>query len=182
MLRHTITLLKPPRDVRIASATTQTDLPQPSEPDSDFAEHGDAAPEHEHRETPQAAADMIRLEQLFAALHDAVTELEERRQQSLEEMQFASVELAVAVASQVTHAALDRNQFGVEQLIRQIVSRLPAGEPISIALHADDLALLQQRASECATAPPLPSSLKLESDSRLSRGSCRAVGPDWNVV
>ena len=130
-------------------------------------------------ETPQTLA---AIERLQTSLHEAVTELETRRQRSLGEMQAAAVELAVAVASHIVHEKIVANDFAVEDLVRHAVERLQHHAPLTVRLHPNDLALFERRIADQTPPWQAAGQVRLIADAALRRGDCRADAGDFGVL
>lgn len=133
---------------------------------------------------PQPAPpDPEEMRQLLAHLGELVQEHEQRRQESLGELQQLAVELAVAVASRVVHQAIDENQFGVRKLVDGLLDRLGLAEPVAIGLHPRDLELLEEH---LVREPPPPEwdarLLKFVPDPGLARGSGRATSARGEIL
>jgi len=120
---------------------------------------------------------------LLANLGELVQEHEQRRRDSLGELQQLAVELAIAVASQVVHQAIAEDQFGVRKLVDGLLDRLGLAEPITIALHPQDLELLEDH---LVREPPPPEwdarLLTFVPDPRLVRGSGRATSARGEIL
>jgi hypothetical protein len=123
---------------------------------------------------PPPAAPAIDFPQLIGNLEDLIRDHEEKRKQSLSELQLLAVELAIAAASQVVHQAIEADQFGVRGLVDGLIDKLGLADPIRVALHPADLKLLQ---AQLAETPPAwsPGLLTFTADPGLARGSCRGV-------
>jgi len=121
------------------------------------------------------------LRPLLESLISTMTEMEERRRQSLSELQHIAVELAVAVASQLVSHAIDREQFAVEELVTAMVQKTGLTQPVTVALHPADLKLLEKRLTT------MPQSWNRERvtllpDHGVARGGCRAELPDGQML
>ncbi|WP_437194004.1 FliH/SctL family protein [Planctomicrobium sp. SH527] len=121
------------------------------------------------------------LRPLLNAIADSVAEVEERRKQSLGELQHVAIELAIAVASQLVYESLSREQFGVEKLVSQIVERMGVNGPITVSLNPADLALLQRRMTKLSVSWN-SAQVELKGEPALAPGSCRAESPDGRML
>jgi|GEM_PF-1936850 len=130
---------------------------------------------------PSKPASEPDLRPLLAALGHSIQEMEQRRQQSLGELQHLAVELSVAIASQLVFQAIDRGEFGVEELVSQALHRFSLSDPVTIAMHPDDLALLQNRMSSPEARWP-ESQVILQGDHAVARGGCRAESADGKML
>lgn len=84
-------------------------------------------------------------EQLLQGIADSLYEVQQRRESQLQEMQAAAVELAVAAASYLVHAAIDADRYGLQEHLDRIVSQMALDAPVTIALHPDDQELLSRQ-------------------------------------
>ena len=89
--------------------------------------------EEEHRATRerQLIEQNKALQETLNALQDTLEEHEQRRQDSLLELQQIAVELAVMAASHVIHAELDRETLGVENMVGNIIDQIGVCKPQS---------------------------------------------------
>ena len=181
MHQRIIQLSGPPIDVALA-ASAVAEAP----PEVDATNGTTGAGPHETLSSPTAASPDVDLgtdvSELLAALISAVEELDQQRRQALSEMQQAAIELALAVAAQIVHAAVDRDEFGVERLVEEAIARMPAGGPIHVALHPDDRNLLTARIEESKNGSPFGERVALEARSDMPRGCCRASSPDAEIL
>jgi flagellar biosynthesis/type III secretory pathway protein FliH len=118
--------------------------------------------------------------QILAALHEsfqdvcmAIDQLEQRRRNSLREMQELAIELAVSVAERVTRERIVEGKHAIEKLVAEMVEQFQPDLPLAVKLHPDDLRLLQERLETADGVSTRTTQLTLEPDSTLARGSCR---------
>lgn len=122
---------------------------------------------------------------LLETLIENVRDLEARRQNSLEELQEAAIELAMAAASRIVRRAIDANELGCEEIVKEVLGRLAAPGTVRLALHPADLQLLQS--SPAVTRDWSAQGIELHSEPGLTRGSCRAtsgartITSDWRT-
>ncbi len=121
------------------------------------------------------------LRPLLNNIASAVAEVEQRRQQSLEELQQVAIELSIAVASQLVFEALDRDQLGVENLVKNAISSLGLDQSCVIFLNPVDLDLLKKRLAKTPSEWNT-TKIQLMADPGLARGGCRAESPDGRMV
>ena len=119
---------------------------------------------------------------LLNTLIAAVRELDERRRESLNELQQAAIELSMTIASQLVHRVIDAGQFGVRELVENALQRLPVSGPVQVSLHPSDLQQLQPHLA--AHAPHILSGreVRFRPDPTLERGSCRADLPEEGIL
>ena len=119
--------------------------------------------------------------ELMSAVHEAVTDLETRRKQNLTELQEVAVELAMLAATKVVGAAIDRDAFGVDQLVADVLGQVASTGPIKVGLHPVDLKLLKAKRAEGVLETP-GGVIEFFEDPALKRGCCRAVSGSRAVV
>lgn len=122
-------------------------------------------------------------QQLLSAAVDAIHSAEERREQTLLEMQQISLELAVAAASHLVHEAIQRDQFGIEELIRSTIRQVDEGFPLTVTLNPEDQALLNRRLDSIENKQDLEA-LSIQVDASLPRGTCQvrtSDGRSWRT-
>ena len=115
------------------------------------------------------------------ALQFTVEEYEQRRQQSLSELQQIAVELAVMAASRVVHSELQRESLGVEEFVADTISRMALLENAKVRLHPDDLQSLKTRLIG-KTTPWNEELITLVSDRAIERGGVRLETESGRVV
>lgn len=165
MLRGSVKLGRPLRSVRLSGSEPQSApaAPEPAPP-----------PAPEPPPEPPVAP-------LLESIHEAVEEFEARRKQSLEELQLLAVELAVAAASNLVAQAIDRDEYGVEQLVQEAIGRLGMEQPITISLHPEDIQLLDRRTAGESVAWR-EGRITLRPDAGIQRGDCRAETGDGRIL
>jgi len=151
---------------RTAAAISPEPTPEPEPP---------APPQPAVREDPQILG-------LLESIQQTVAALEERRRESLVELQQAVVELSVAIASQLTYQAIEAGEFAVEKMVADAVSRLPVAEHVTLRLHPDDLKLYQERLKSIPAESLDARSLNLQADPQVSRGGCLAELPEQGIL
>jgi len=116
--------------------------------------------------------EITRLQQLLADTTEALQDLQAQHRQSLGEMQEVAVELAVAAASWLTGAAIDRNVFAVDDLILKSLEHLELNQSVRVRLNPADHALLQKLLKDPDSHSHLRD-VSYEPDASISRGSVR---------
>lgn len=116
--------------------------------------------------------DLADLRNLLEQAVASVEELQEQQRQSLQELQEVAVELAVAAASALTGAAIDRGQFAVDDLILQALDQMQMTDPVRVRMNSQDYELLQALMKEPEASEELQRLTVIQDDS-LNRGSCR---------
>ena len=115
-------------------------------------------------------------------LGEVATDLQQQQSQRLEEMQQVAVELAVAIALRLVHERIEAGDYAVETLIRQAVETLKTTQQVTIYLHPQDLALLENRLAKAHPPAADLVKLRLVGDPLLGRGDCRAEAGDTGVL
>jgi len=171
MHRQTITWNSIPREIRLRGCTSEAPPPpvvhSPAEPVAASFPDQSGQPV---RAAPPPPPD---IRPLLESLGEQLAILNQRRQQSLLEMQQVALELSVAVASQLVFQAIDREQFQVEELVRQAVQSLRLEAIPTVHLHPKDLELLQKRIVQQPLPGWTPDEVQLHGDPGIARGGCR---------
>ncbi len=113
-------------------------------------------------------------------LIEVVGEFEQRRQQSLEELQQLSVEIAFVAAERIIRDSVDRGDFSIEKIIRETVERAAPASVLSVALNPADLQLLEL-ARDAHPPPAEIASLNFVSDPGITPGSCRVACEGFDI-
>lgn len=122
------------------------------------------------------------VEGLLESIAEAIHELEDRRQRSLDELQQLAVELGVAVASKLVYQSLQADEFAVEKLVEGLLAQLPMQRPIVVRLHPEDLALLHRRLKGKTAPWSDRGEVSLVAEPSLSRGDCRADAEEFGIL
>ncbi|MEZ6130567.1 MAG: FliH/SctL family protein [Planctomycetaceae bacterium] len=161
MHRQRIRFARPPRSIQLRAAiiSTPNGIQRQVQPvDTEQV----ARQQKLHQENEQVS-------RLLDDLRQVVEELEQRRSQSLHELQQIAVELAVMAASHVVYAELERDGLGVENLVAQAIAELPLNSVASVRLNPQDLALLNARTAK-ESVPWNRTQIQLVADGSISRG------------
>lgn len=137
------------------------------------------AHEQQIRELQQ---DLDCLKPTLARMGDTCGQLAQQQQQRIGEMRDLAIELSVAIASQILHVSLEAGNFGVEQLVKQVVDHLGDAGTVEIFLHPEDLKLLHFRLGDELDAFVRQQGVSLQTDSTLSRGDCRGEAGDCKAL
>lgn len=122
------------------------------------------------------------IEEVFASIQESIQELEQRRNQSLKELQDLSIELAAAIASHVLQAKIEANEVQVAPIIATMIERFQKDEQLTITLNPVDLQLLECQASGQPPAWLKMDRVELVSDPTVARASCRIEGESFDLV
>lgn len=163
--RQQITFRRAPVSVRLQSSFGRPAVevaPVKAEPEIDSVAV-------QQKQLQQLQAENQLIQQLVEDLQRAVEELEQRRSQSLSELQQIAVELAVIAASHVVYAELERDGLGVEEFVSRAIAELPLNTSASIRLNPQDLNILQPRLAS-GSLPWNTNQINLLPDASISRG------------
>lgn len=125
----------------------------------------------------QAQAERMQIQHVLAELGQASRQMQVATKKATEQIRAAAIDLSLAVASRFLMEQVQRGTFPFERVIDQALEQLAPRLTASVALHPEDLALLQARLPEerlsCHAAE-----LRWIADPTLPRGSCRMETPD----
>lgn len=172
MHRQEIHWPQPATDIRLRGRTTEAPAPPPRLVPEPVAA---SFPDQSGNPVKVAATPVPDLRPLLEAIGAQLDEINERRQQSLLEMQQVALDLAIAVASQLVFQTITRDQHGVEELVRQAVHSMGIESRPIVALHPRDLELLHKRLGQEPDIWDLEH-VQLLGDPGISRGGCRVEG------
>lgn len=172
MHQQTIRLSRPLADVRVRAKSHGSERPA----DNVISEQ-DAQSAKEQLQRMQTQ----RLQQTLDAIQEAVQESEQRRQQSLNELQKIAVELALMAAEHVVFRELQHDSLGVEQLIMAAIARIGLPCAATLQLHPEDLALLRNQLGSRAV-PWNEQLLTLTADAGVERGGVRLESAAGRIV
>lgn len=116
--------------------------------------------------------DLADLRNMLEQVVVSVEELQEQQRHSLQELQEVAVELAIAAASALTGAAIDRGQFAIDDLILQALDQMQMTDPVRVRMNPQDYELLQVLMKEPGASEELQR-ITVNQDDSLNRGSCR---------
>lgn len=122
------------------------------------------------------------VEQVLEQLRKAANQLASGYEAMSEELRQAAIELAIAVAGHVAFEKLQAGEFPIEEMVRQALAHLPAAPSFTVYLHPDDLALLRKRLADRPLLPARETQVRIEADSSLRRGGCRAEAGEIHVL
>lgn len=121
------------------------------------------------------------LQETLSSLQYTLEEYENRRQDSLQELQQIAVELAVMAASHVVHSELDRDALGVESLVSSIIGKVGILKSAVVRLHPADLKSLQTALKD-KTPAWNEQLISLSADANVSRGAARLETESGRIV
>ena len=182
MFTLTLTLDTPLTSVRIASqqprAAAHSDVPQ-SETQNGHRKAGSSDPRVE-----SAAYSFDTVYALLEAINEAICSVEERRQQSLQELRKLAIELSVVVASKLMYQSIELSQFPIGHLVDEALSHLSPVDPqsVTVKLHPEDIALLRKRLEQEQNLTNKLNEMNMQADSSLNRGVCEATIGDAGVM
>lgn len=168
MYRQTISWPAPAAAIRLRTGGTCTEITVEPDPDSG-------------QDSPPGPAVSEELLALLESIRDAVRDCEQRRQQSLGELQQVAIELAVAASSHLVFEAIEQEQFGVQRLVEQAVDQLGLQAPFEVRLHPQDVELLDRQLAG-QPAPWMDRQVAIHADASMPRGGCRVESAEGRIV
>jgi hypothetical protein len=120
------------------------------------------------------------VESLLSTIMNVLGEIDRRREHNLREMQEACVELSVAIAARLAWTEIDRRGLGVDKLVAAVIERMRGRQPLVLYLHPLDLELWQRQTA--GNRRGWEDAVRIEGDSRVPRGDCRAVCDEFHLV
>ena len=151
-----------PQQVRIQSAAEQATESEQQEQQPGFTEE--------------------QIQQMFSGLAMAISELENKQRQSINELQQVAIELAVTAASGLTGAIIECGQFRIDQLVAESLAQLQTTGPVTLHLHPQDLELFHELNNKHTETATDLSQVQLAGDPELKRGSCTATSGGVSLV
>ena len=130
---------------------------------------------------PQADEGGQLVVELLESIKQRLDDLEQRRAQSLHEMQQLAMELAVAMTGHLIQARIEEGDTGLEHLAQQAIERLLPHGPVKVALHPSDLQLLAERHAELVAELQAEGHSTFVADKSVPRGGCRADAGEVGV-
>lgn len=131
-------------------------------------------------EVERTRASREALDGVLQSLKQVVAELQQEPEALKLELQDAVIQLASLIASKLVHDRIDASEFPIEEFVRQIVDKLGTGDPVTVRINPQDLALLQERLGDEPLITDGPD-IAWEADDTLSRGNCHATTGDMTV-
>lgn len=113
-------------------------------------------------------------------LHNFISEHEARRRQSMNELQQLAIEIGFAVAEKLVRGKIERDEFPIEEMIREVVSRAEPNASLDLYLNPLDLELITE--AQSLREDPNAKSIQFRADPTLGRGSCRANCGTYDIV
>ena len=120
---------------------------------------------------PPPAPPPVDVSELLEAFEGAVARIERDVRAALIELEREAVELAVAAAGAIVRRKVERGEHDLFAVLSELLDRYRAqlgGAPLTLRLHPDDAAQIQERALAGAGRPP---ALTLAPDPGLERGT-----------
>lgn len=104
-----------------------------------------------------------------------VAAAEQERQELLRLAQRQIIQLALAIASKVLQRELAENPQAVLPIAQAALAPVVDQAVVTVRVHPEDLAALEEGRAELAKAMKHPDSLRLATDATLNRGDCVVV-------
>ena len=127
------------------------------------------------QERANLARGLIQLQQVTRCSEEQLSGL-------MSEVREATIELAHAIAAKLIFEQIERDRFPIENLVHEVLARLPTREAAIIRLHPADLALLEELPAIRGSGAEGERSLQYVADATLARGDCRATAGEIKVV
>lgn len=117
-------------------------------------------------------AELESIKSVVAGLQETIEEYEQRRQQSLHELQKIAVELGVLAGGHVARTEIERDNVGIERLITDAVEKLQILEAAKVRIHPADHELLNHHLGTKAV-PWDGERMSVVADETMERGELR---------
>ncbi|MFP6765620.1 MAG: FliH/SctL family protein, partial [Planctomycetaceae bacterium] len=127
----------------------------------------------------QSVEEMKSLSGVLADVCGVVVECEQRRAQSMKELQQLAVEIGFAAAERLVRSSLDRGNFCVERLVEEVLKQAVPETVIAVRLNPIDLKLLEEVQT---LHPPPVDGPRFVGDPDVTRGSCRVECEGFDLV
>jgi len=129
----------------------------------------------------QTVEEMKCLSGVLADVCGVVVECEQRRAQSMKELQQLAVEIGFAAAERLVRNSLDRGHFSVERLVDEVLKQAVPETVIAVRLNPKDLKLLES--AQALHPPPVDiETTRFLGDPDVTRGSCRVECEGFDLV
>lgn len=122
------------------------------------------------------------IKRLLEACVESIDELESRRSQTLSELQQAAVEIAVIVANNIVRRAISAGDYGVEDVVNEVISRLGAEQTVTVYLHPEDQRLFEERFNKEEALREVAAKIQFRADPQLQPGDCYADAGDFGLL
>jgi len=129
----------------------------------------------------QSVDEMKSLSGVLADVCGVVVECEQRRAQSMKELQQLAVEIGFAAAERLVRQSLDRGDFSVERLVGEVLKQAVPEAVIAVRLNPIDLELLEEARTLHPPSVELETT-RFQSDPDVTRGSCRVECDGFDLV
>jgi flagellar biosynthesis/type III secretory pathway protein FliH len=122
------------------------------------------------------------IESLGTALTKATVDIQHKKESQLGELQQAAIELAVTIAAQLLHQTIEKDQFPIEPMVREMVQNLreqiSEDQTITVRLNPQDMELLESRLEGKPLIEEMENRIRVNPDESISRGNCRLEARD----
>ena len=170
----------PPADSAQQPAEPKSPPPPVSDPATTSAPAA-VAPEADNAERIQEQLEY--LQNLLNDVGRAVEDLQDQHRNTTTEMQETAVELAVVAASWLTRAAIDADEFAVDDLVREMVAHLQHEKPVRIFMNRDDANLLMSLKESSSDTPEFSNAdIEFVTNDELQRGAIRAESDRTTLI
>lgn len=125
-------------------------------------------------------AERARIEKVLGELVQATAAIQQQARLTLEQVQAAAVDLAVAVASHFLMVKVRAGDFPFDRYVHEALERLVPRQPVTVVLHPEDLEMLQERMERWDFGSG--QDLRWRADPALGRGDCHVETSDRSVL
>jgi hypothetical protein len=180
-----IVLSRPLRNVHVVDPSTSAALPAGNTAAQTLENQQEAMRLEQQRWAEERRLEAERwadLRAIWEGIQEQLVEIEGRRQQTLDELQQLSIELAIEVASHVIRREIERDEFPIAHVVSEAIKRMEDCRTVTVRLHPLDLKQIEslhEKAAEQGIAAP---QLRLVADPSLTRGTCVADGGDFGLL
>jgi hypothetical protein len=122
------------------------------------------------------------VEELLQRVLDSIGEIEQRRNQSLEELQYVAVEIAMRASARMLRQAMEECRLPLEEYVREAITRLDKGGELVIHMHPHDLAVISERNSNHPAGRDVADLRHFVADEQVSRGSLFVDAGDLGLM
>lgn len=126
----------------------------------------------EQRQQKRQEEHLARFAPVLAALSGAARKLDPLEKQLLMESEAQCVRLALAVAAAVLRREPAHDPAWMDAVVKRALAEIPDRRAITIRMHPQDAASLQERIRVLASDVPGLETLVVQADDTLSRGAC----------
>lgn len=129
----------------------------------------------------QLAQQQAQVTEALSAIQESLSSLEDRRQQSLRELQQFAVEMSVAIASQLVGRQLQTDDTIAVQLAEKAVAQLQTTGDTTLRLNPEDAQQVQAAIADSEQKQAEFANVSIVADAALPRGACQAMSEAFGL-